>query len=84
MGVDRRTPCQRDATQEDRLCDTCRCPHGGCDHHGDDATYHPMTFYDDPMDWIRWFAAAHVEMEQCLGRQNQEKMLEEELHSEGS
>lgn len=33
-GIDQRTHCQNLATQEDGLCDTCRCPHGGCDQHG--------------------------------------------------
>lgn len=66
MGSDRRTKCEQDATQEDGLCDTCRCPHGCCSNHGDDAAFDPMLWYRDPMAWVEWFSVAQQEKTECL------------------
>jgi hypothetical protein len=76
-GVDRRTPCERDATQEDGRCDMCRCPHGGCDCHGDDERFYPALWYEEPMVWIAWFMEAQAEMVQCKGIQIHERMKDE-------
>ena len=32
-GRDTDLPCERDASQEDGLCDSCRCEHGCCEGH---------------------------------------------------
>jgi hypothetical protein len=37
-GLSRDAECGNDATEEDGLCDTCRCEHGCCEDHG----YPPM------------------------------------------
>jgi hypothetical protein len=77
MGVDRRTRCARNAAQEDGLCDRCRCPHGSCDRHGDDETYQPILFFDDPMAWLNWFGDAAVEAHRCKAEQEYEQMKQE-------
>jgi hypothetical protein len=78
-GVDRRTRCENDATQEDGLCDVCRCRHGGCDQHGDDATFRPDLWYEEPMTWVAWFQQAQAEMIQCKGIRIYEEVKEDEL-----
>lgn len=32
-GIYNDVPCQAEATQEDGLCDSCRCEHGTCGDH---------------------------------------------------
>jgi hypothetical protein len=86
MGVDRRTRCKRDAAQEDGLCDHCRCPHGSCDRHGDDETYQPTTFFDDPMAWIDWFGDAMEEASRCRavgGYKQMKQEIEQAEHAKG-
>jgi hypothetical protein len=65
MGVDRRTRCEYDATKEDGLCDKCRCPHGCCADHGDEAKWDSMMIFDDPMAFMEWFARAREDLERC-------------------
>jgi hypothetical protein len=77
MGVDRRTVCERQSTQEDGLCDVCRCPHGSCDRHGDDEMYEPLMFFDDPMVWMNWFSDAMMEANRCRARVGYEAMKRE-------
>src|SRR4030095_5355306 len=62
-GIDRRTRGENDATQEDGLCATCRCPHGCCADHGEDPD--PHLFFEDPVGWIEWFQVASLIWEQC-------------------
>ena len=77
MGVDRRTRCQRDATEEDGYCDHCRCPHGGCDQHGD-----VPNFWDtDPLVWMEAFSEAMGIATNCMimeGRSDAEELGEED------
>lgn len=78
-GVDRRTRCENDATQEDGCCDVCRCPHGGCDRHGDDATFRSDLWFKDMDGWVAWFMEAQAEMVKCKGIRIYEEVKEDEL-----
>lgn len=77
-GVDRRTRCENDATQEDGYCDRCRCPHGSCDKHGNDETYRSDLWYKEPMVWMDWFMQATEEMIRCRGLREVEDELRDE------
>jgi hypothetical protein len=76
MGIDRRTRCENDATQEDGLCATCRCPHGCCADHGEDPD--PHLFFEDPVGWMEWFQIAARVWEICRMSRVYEKQKEAE------
>jgi hypothetical protein len=82
-GVDRRTRCENDATEEDGLCDVCRCPHGGCDKHGDERAFRPDLWFDDMDSWLAWFMDARNEMSQCRGWRDYEEVKKDELPERG-
>jgi hypothetical protein len=66
-GIDRRTRCERDATQEDGLCDLCRCPHGGCDGHWpDDPMWTKDLFFDDPTAFMEGLQVSIGRASLCL------------------
>ena len=83
MGLDRRTRHEAKATQEDGLCDRCRCPHGCCSDHGEDEAWSPTLFFEDPVAWMDWFAQATFEINQCAGQKAELKMREAEAELGG-
>jgi hypothetical protein len=66
-GIDRRTRCEHDATEEDGLCDVCRCVHGCCaDHWPEDITWTKELFFDDPATFMMGMEVAFGRATDCL------------------
>ena len=74
MGIDRRTRCEDDATEEDGICDVCRCPHGCCADHGEDPD--PILFFEDPVGWFEWSQEVSKVWEKCRNERLNLKMYE--------